>query len=79
MITTFWGCVIAAKAFEGLLPHIIIIQKSQTAAIALKAIVLKANKGKSQVRKVDGLHPQFCDGYIEMREVNSTRSFNSGN
>ncbi|KAJ9606273.1 ATP-dependent permease [Cladophialophora chaetospira] len=41
VVTTFWASLIATKAFEDMLPHGIIIQKSQVSAIALKAVIDK--------------------------------------
>ncbi|KIW71943.1 hypothetical protein PV04_00169 [Phialophora macrospora] len=69
VVTTFWGCLIAAKAFEDMLPHGVIIQKSQVSAAALQAILYKVGQGELEPRRVDGLSPQFCEGDIEMREV----------
>jgi hypothetical protein len=70
VVTTFWACLIATKAFEDILPHGIVLQKSQLSATALKAVMRKVSKGKRETWKVDGLSPQFCEGAIEMREVN---------
>ncbi|ETI26967.1 hypothetical protein G647_10066 [Cladophialophora carrionii CBS 160.54] len=69
VVTTFWACLIATKAFEDILPHGVIIQKSQVSATALQAILNKVGQGKLRSRKVAGLSPQFCEGNIEMREV----------
>ncbi|EXJ65413.1 hypothetical protein A1O7_01754 [Cladophialophora yegresii CBS 114405] len=68
-VTTFWACLIATKAFEDMLPHGVIVQKSQMSATALQAILDKVGLGKLRSREVAGLSPQFCEGKIEMREV----------
>jgi hypothetical protein len=64
--------LIAAKAFEDMLPPGVIIQKSQVSAAALQAILNKVGQGEPQTQMVDGLSPQFCEGNIEMREVLSS-------
>jgi ATP-binding cassette, subfamily B (MDR/TAP), member 1 len=71
VVTTFWACLIATKALEGLLPHAVVIRKGQAAAVSLMTILSKVNKGKAQFRKVGGMSPRFCEGHIEMRQVRS--------
>src|SRR5438270_9963 len=51
VVTTFWACLIATKAFEDVLPHSIIIRKSQVAATSLRAVLDKVERGKTQSTK----------------------------
>ncbi|KAI1614178.1 ATP-binding cassette, subfamily B, member 4 [Exophiala viscosa] len=69
VITTFWGCLIAAKSFEDILPHSVVLHQGQTAAQALASVLETIDKGKPQIRKVDGLSPRFCEGSIEMCSI----------
>ncbi|KIW94749.1 uncharacterized protein Z519_04726 [Cladophialophora bantiana CBS 173.52] len=69
VVTTFWACLIATKAFEDMLPHCIVLQRSQSSAVALKAVMDKVMNGKTHSRKVDGLSPQYCEGDIEIQGV----------
>ncbi|KIW83100.1 hypothetical protein Z517_02344 [Fonsecaea pedrosoi CBS 271.37] len=69
VVTTFWACLIATKAFEDLLPHCIILQRAKSAALALEVVVAKVTGGRSQQRKAGGISPQFCEGNIEIRAV----------
>jgi len=69
VITTFWGCLIAAKSFEDILPHSVVLRQGQTAGQALASVLDTISKGKLQICKMDGLSPQFCEGSIEMYSV----------
>ncbi|OQU95995.1 hypothetical protein CLAIMM_02139 [Cladophialophora immunda] len=69
VVTTFWACLITAKAIEDMLPHCIILQRSQSSASALETVVNKVLEGQPQLRNVGRLSPQFCEGNIEIRAV----------
>lgn len=69
VITTFWACLIAAKGFEDMLPHILVLHHGQNAARALLSVLVIISRGRTQIFKVDGLSPQFCEGSIEMQSV----------
>ncbi|OAL23986.1 hypothetical protein AYO22_06010 [Fonsecaea multimorphosa] len=57
VVTTFWACLIATKAFEDMLPHCIILQRSQLSALALEAMVDKVMDGQLRLRQVSFAYP----------------------
>jgi hypothetical protein len=69
VITTFWSCLIAAKSFEDILPHWVILAKGRAAASALRSILSNMATVKALGEGVEGLVPQFCDGDIKLRGV----------
>ena len=69
VVTTFWSCLMATKAWEDILPHINVLGKGQAAGIALKAILIKVEKGEKFAKESSDLTPEFCEGDIEVRQV----------
>ncbi|KAK5051002.1 hypothetical protein LTR84_003561 [Exophiala bonariae] len=69
VIITFWGCVIAAKSFETILPQGILLQKGRAAALVLKGIIGDISEDQIGLSSGRGLIPPFCGGKIEFRGV----------
>ena len=69
VLTTFWACLMATKAYEDITPQLIVLEKGRASAAALKAILDHVGKGKKNSRALDGAAPTFCDGDIEIRNV----------
>ena len=62
----------AIQAFQGVLPHILVLAKAQAAAVSLRSVIETVNRGRKFNHRLGLLSPQFCDGDIEVRKV-STR------
>lgn len=71
IVTTFWACLIATKALEDILPQVIVLQRGQSAAVSLMAVLKKVFRGKFHTPNVEGLSPRFCEGDIEIQSVRS--------
>ena len=69
VVITFWSCLMATKAWEDILPHINVLGKGQAAGTALKAVLAKVERGGKIVEQSHGLTPRFCEGDIEVRQV----------
>jgi ATP-binding cassette, subfamily B (MDR/TAP), member 1 len=69
VVTTFWSCLMATKAFEDILPHLIVLEKGRAAGIELKTILKQVGRGKKLARITTGITPKFCEGDIEIRQV----------
>jgi ATP-binding cassette subfamily B (MDR/TAP) protein 1 len=69
VVTTFWSALMATKAFEDILPHIIVLEKGRAAAIALRAILSRVGRGTRTTEGLGGFNPKFVDGDIEVRNV----------
>jgi ATP-binding cassette subfamily B (MDR/TAP) protein 1 len=69
VVTTFWSALMATKAFEDILPHIIVLEKGRGAAIALRAVLSRVGKGKKLSEGPGGFNPKFVDGDIEVRNI----------
>lgn len=69
VIITFWGCVIAAKSFEIILPQGILLQKGRAAALALQTVIGNVCEDQNSTTNGKGLIPHFCGGKIEFRAV----------
>ena len=67
--TAFWSCLMATKAFEDILPNILVLEKGRAAGIKLKAILDHVERGRTVVKAACGATPKFCEGDIEVREV----------
>lgn len=72
VVTTFWSCLMATKAWEDILPHINVLAKGQAAGVALKAILVKVEKGRKLMQTSTSTTPKFCEGDIEVRQVESS-------
>ena len=59
----------AVQAFQGILPHILVLATAQAAAVALKTIIETVNRGKRFTLQVGLRSPDFCDGYIQLKDV----------
>lgn len=69
VLTTFWACLMAAKAIEDILPHMIVLEKGRAAAASMKAILRQMSHG-SKVNHQQGLcAPEYCEGDIEVKNV----------
>lgn len=69
VVTTFWSCLMATRAWEDILPHLNVLGKGRAAAIALKDILDKVEDFGEIAKRAAGITPKFCDGDIEVREV----------
>ena len=69
VVTTFWSALMATKAFEDILPHIIVLEKGRGAAIALRVVLSRVGKGIRISEGLGGFNPKFVDGDIEVRNV----------
>ena len=69
VLTTFWACLTATKAFEDILPHIIVLEKGRAAGTALKIILAQVEGGGHMAKGPEGTMPKFCEGDIEVRNV----------
>jgi len=69
VLTTFWGCLMATRSVEQILPQMIILEKGRAAGASLMAILQQVNKGKNVAKMIGRKTPQFCDGDIEVRDV----------
>ena len=75
VVTTFWSCLMATRAWEDILPHLNVLEKGRAAAIALKDILDKAEDCGKIAKTATGITPKFCDGDIEVREVRRPRAY----
>ena len=69
VVTTFWSALMAMKAFEDILPHVIVLETGCGAATALRTVISQVGKGKRVPQVLGGLVPKFVDGDIEVRNV----------
>lgn len=75
VVTTFWSCLMATRAWEDILPHLNVLEKGRAAAIALKDILDKVEDCGKIAKTAIGITPKFCDGDIEVREVRRPRAY----
>jgi ATP-binding cassette subfamily B (MDR/TAP) protein 1 len=75
VVTTFWSCLMATRAWEDILPHLNVLEKGRAAAIALNDILDKVEDLEKIAKTVTGVTPKFCDGDIEVREVRRPRTY----
>ena len=75
VVTTFWSCLMATRAWEDILPHLNVLEKGRAAAIALKDILDKVEDCGKIAKAATGITPKFCDGDIEVREVRRPRAY----
>lgn len=69
VVTTFWSALMATKAFEDILPHVIVLEKGRGAAIALRAVLSRVGEGARISEGLGGSNPKFVDGDIEVRNI----------
>ena len=69
--TAFWACLLATKAFEDVLPQILVLEKGRNAAAALRGILDEVTKEPELFSMVGQKAPRFCDGDIEIRAVSA--------
>ena len=75
VVTTFWSCLMATRAWEDILPHLNVLEKGRAAAIALKGILDKVEDCGEIAKATTGITPKFCDGDIEVSEVRMPRAY----
>jgi hypothetical protein len=63
----------AVQAFQGILPHLLVLAKAQAAAQALRTIIETVNLGTRSNQRIGHLSPEFCDGDIEVRDVSALK------
>ena len=69
VLTTFWACLMATKAIEDILPHMIVLERGRAAGAAMKAVLEQMSKGLKVDCRMDQSAPKFCEGDIEVRDV----------
>ena len=70
VITTFWSCLMATKAFEDILPYVLVLEKTQSAGRSMKSIIDSVSRGPIVSSGLEGaVQPEFCEGDIEIRNV----------
>jgi ATP-binding cassette, subfamily B (MDR/TAP), member 1 len=69
VLTTFWACLMATKAIEDILPHMVVLKKGRAAGAAMKAILEQVSRGLKVDYKPGQSAPKFCEGDIEVRDV----------
>lgn len=70
VVTTFWSCLMATKAFEDILPHVPVLEKATAAGEALKALLGKfSGSGMAGQQFENMINPQYCAGDIAMIDV----------
>jgi len=69
VLTTFWACLMATKAIEDILPHMIVLEKGRAAGAAMKIILEQMSQGTKVERRTDQSAPKFCEGDIVVRNV----------
>lgn len=69
VVTTFWSALTATKAFEDILPHVIVLEKGRATATALRAVLSQVGEGARLSCALTGSTPKFVDGDIEVRNV----------
>jgi ATP-binding cassette, subfamily B (MDR/TAP), member 1 len=69
LLTTFWACLMAAKAIEDILPHMIVLEKGRAAGAAMKTILDQMDRGTKVEARTDQAAPKFCEGDIVVRKV----------
>ena len=67
--TAFWACLLATKAFEDILPQMLILEKGRAAGTALYSLLDQVKKGPAMKATNNQKSPKFCDGDIEVRGV----------
>lgn len=67
ILTAFWACLIATQTFEGLLQHLLVLEKGRSAGQILYSIVTNIdevrNPGEFEIK------PDHCHGDIQFVEV----------
>ena len=69
VLTTFWACLMATKAIEDILPHMIVLERGRAAGAAMKAILDQVSRGLKVDCKSGQCAPKFCEGDVEVRDV----------
>ncbi|KKY15702.1 putative abc a-pheromone efflux pump [Phaeomoniella chlamydospora] len=67
--TTFWACLLATKAFEEILPQMLVLERGRAAGMSLKTLLEQVTKEPVREPSQRGKTPKFCDGDIEFRNV----------
>jgi ATP-binding cassette, subfamily B (MDR/TAP), member 1 len=69
VLTTFWACLMATKAIEDILPHILVLEKGRAAGAGTKAILDQMSGGLKVNSNAGESAPKFCEGDIGVRDV----------
>jgi ATP-binding cassette, subfamily B (MDR/TAP), member 1 len=69
VLTTFWACLMAMKAIEDILPHMLVLERGRAAGAAMKAILEQVSRGSKIADAKINLTPEYCDGDIQVRHV----------
>lgn len=69
VLTTFWACLMATKAIEDILPHMIVLEKGRAAGAAMKTILEQMSRGLKVDCRTNQSTPKFCEGDIVVRDV----------
>lgn len=69
VLTTFWACLMATKAIEDILPHMIVLEKGRAAGAAMKFILEQMNRGLKVDCRTNQSTPKFCEGDIVVQDV----------
>ncbi|KAI9042605.1 ABC transporter ATP-binding protein [Aspergillus affinis] len=77
VLRTFWACLAAAQSMELALPQVIVIEKGVVAATALKKTIEFQNAPHSTEEVKGRSYPHYCEGNIEVNELNFTYSSQS--
>ena len=67
ILTAFWACLIATQTFEGLLQHLLVLDKGRLAGQILYSIVTNIDEA-SNLGSFE-IIPDHCDGDVQMAEV----------
>jgi ATP-binding cassette, subfamily B (MDR/TAP), member 1 len=73
VLTAFWACLMATKAVEDILPHMIVLEKGRAAGAAMAIILEQMSRGSKVKGNTGRSAPKFCEGDIEVREVSQER------
>ena len=70
VITTFWSCLMATKAFEDILPYVLVLEKGRAAGASLEAILDTVQKDKRVPDETRSLEvPVYCEGDVDMKHI----------
>lgn len=74
VLTTFWACLMATKAIEDILPHMLVLERGRAAGAAMTAILDQVSRGNKINDSARHSAPKYCDGDIEIRKASIFRS-----
>lgn len=72
VLTAFWATLVAVQTVEQILPQFLVLEKGRAASAALQVQLWESTSDQGPSRTLKNKEPRFCEGDMELRDVDFT-------